>query len=253
MNKVALILSLTAIAGCVSKESDVRDAIRKDPSIIFNVIEENPDQFIASVNRAALKAQASQREKAEAEDSQRQQAELKKPLQPKNLKGRRLIGDDLGKIVIVEFADFQCPACAMAHKWVKEFVKSHKGDVQFYYKNMPLDFHKMAMPSARYFEAIRLQGQDKALKFHDYLFENQQRLTGEDFLKEAARQVGADMKRLSIDVKSEAVSKTIAQDMDDFQELGFNGTPVLIMNGVSMYGAQPLEELERMAIKTKQK
>lgn len=246
MKKVSLVICLLAIVGCSSSETQVKEAIKKNPNIVFDVIEENPEQFIEVVNRAAQKAQAKQYEKQVAERKSAQEGDLKNPKHPALVSDRKLSGDDTGKIIVVEYADFQCPACSMAYDSLKQLKEKYKGQVQFYYKHMPLDFHKMAYPSALYFEAVRLQDKSKAKKFYEYLFENQRQLVDEDFLKQAAAHVGANMKKIEVDIKSEAVSKIIEEDMAEFQKFGFTGTPVLIVNGVALNGAQRIEELDRV-------
>jgi protein-disulfide isomerase len=248
----ALILSAAATAllltSC-STEGQVKDALKKNPKLVFDVIEENPEQFIEVVNRAAQASQKKQYEKQVSQIQEEQEKDLKNPKQPQLTPNRRLAGNNDGKIVIVEYADFQCPACKMAYDSLKEFKEKHKDQIQFYYKNMPLDFHKMAYPSALYFEGIRRQDSNKAMQFYDYVFSNQNQLD-EAFLKKAAQHVGADMKKLEVAVKSEDVKKTIADDMNEFQKFGFTGTPVLIMNGVALNGAQRIEELERVLLLT---
>lgn len=241
-----LILSLI-VSGCVSSEDKVREVVRKNPKVIFDAIEENPEQFIDVVNRAAQKAQLNQYQKQMAAAKAEQESDLKKPKRPQLSDDRRLFGRTGGKIIVVEYADFQCPACRMAYDSLKRFKENHKDEIQFYYKNMPLDFHKMAYPAAQYFEAIRNQGKDKALKFYEYVFENQRQLAEENFLKKAAKIAGADLKRLETDINSDQVKRSIAWDISEFQNFGFTGTPVVIVNGVTMNGAQSLEELERVA------
>lgn len=251
MNKLILTAAVLLISGCISNDAQVREAIRKDPKIVFDAIENNPEQFMDSVNRAALAARKKEYENRAAQSKAGQERDLKNPRQPVMAKERRLLGDDSSKITIVEYADFQCPACRMAYESLIAFKQKNKGKVQFYFKNMPLSFHKMAMPASTYFEAIRLQGNDKAYKFYDYVFQRQAELQGgEKFLKEAAKQSGADLKRLEKDLKSDTVKTTIAWDMKEFEDFGFTGTPVVIVNGVALEGAPGLEDLERVVEQT---
>ena len=77
-------------------------------------------------------------------------------------------------------------------------------------------------------------------------FENQKHLADEGFLKKAAVDVGANLKRIEVDIKSDQVKKIIQDDMNEFQSFGFTGTAVLILNGVALNGAQKLDELERV-------
>ncbi len=246
-NSIVFMICWSFLVGCASSETQIREAIKKNPKIVFDAIEENPEQFMIVVNRAAQNAQLKQYEKQASEMRSEQERDLKNPKHPSLSASRRLDGEDSSKIVMVEYADFQCPACRMAYDSIKLFKEKHKGQVQFYYKNMPLDFHKMAYPSALYFEAIRLQDKAKAMKFYDYVFENQRQMTDEALLKKAASHVGANLKKLSADIKSDIVKKIIDEDANEFQKFGFTGTPVLILNGVALNGAQKVEELERIA------
>jgi protein-disulfide isomerase len=72
-------------------------------------------------------------------------------------------------------------------------MKKYEGKIRFVYKHLPLSFHEQAMISAQYFEAIRLQSNDLAFKFHDEIFKNQSKLkNGVAFLDATAKAVGAD-------------------------------------------------------------
>lgn len=246
MKKIVILAVLIGMVGCATNESQLRETLKKNPKIVFDIIEENPEQFIEVVNRAAQKAQQKQYEKQIADMKSEQETDLKNPKKPKLEDKRRLLGSENSSITIVEYADFQCPACRIAFESLNQFKEKYKGKIQFYYKHMPLDFHKMAYPAAQYFEAIKLQDKAKALRFFDYVFENQRQLTDERFLKKAAAKVGANSAKLSEDIKSEFVRKIIEDDMDEFQKFGFTGTPVILLNGVALNGAQKLEELERI-------
>src|SRR5687768_10736501 len=112
MKKVIVTFVVGALlTGCAMGESQIKEAIRKNPKIVFDAIEENPEQFIDVVNRAAQKAQEAQYQKRVATMQAEQENDLKNPKKPGLSKDRRLAGTDSGKIVIVEYADFQCPAC----------------------------------------------------------------------------------------------------------------------------------------------
>lgn len=245
--RVVSLICFLSLFGCATNESQLKETLRKNPKIVFDIIEENPEQFIEVINRAAQKYQQQQNEKRLSEMREEQERELKNPKKPHLSEDRRLAGHVNSKIAIVEYADFQCPACRMAYDSLKEFKKKYKEKVQFYYKHMPLDFHKMAYPAAQYFEAIKLQDKQKAIRFYDLVFENQGQLSEEFFLRKTAKKLNVDMKRLEQDLNSEIVKKIIQDDMNEFQNYGFTGTPVLLINGVALHGAQKIEELERAA------
>lgn len=248
-----LLLMLAGLAGCASSESQLRAALQKNPDLVFEVIEKNPEKFLEVVNKAAQAAQRGQYEKQMAQLKAEQEKDIQTPRQPALSKARLLYGKEDAPITIVEYADFQCPYCSVAYKNLKKFAEKNPGKVRFYYKNMPLNIHDMADSSAVYFEALRLQGDEKARKFYEFVFENQRDLKNEEFLKTAAKKAGANMPKLEKDIKSEAIRKLINEDIAEFEKFGFSGTPAMIVNGVALSGAQPLEEIERIVALTEKK
>lgn len=77
-----------------------------------------------------------------------------------------------GKIILVEYSDFQCPFCARAFPTVQQVLKEYPGKVLFAYKHFPLtSIHPHAQKAAEASECAR--DQDKFWEFHDKLFETQ--------------------------------------------------------------------------------
>lgn len=246
MKTPIVLMMLIGIIGCATNESQLRETLNKNPKIVFDLIEDHPEQFIEVINRAAQKAQQMQYEKQISQIKEDQERDLQKPKKPQLSDDRRLLGNANSEIVIVEYADLQCPACRVGFQSLNQFKEKYKNKIQFYFKHMPLDFHKMAYPAAQYFEAIKIQDKTKAFKFLDYVFQNQRQLTDEAFLKKAATAVSANMSKLANDLKSDKIGMTIEEDMNEFKNFGFTGTPVVLINGVALQGAQKLEELERV-------
>jgi protein-disulfide isomerase len=103
------------------------------------------------------------------------------------------------------------------------------------------------MPAAKRFEAIALQSSEKAFKFHDEVFQNQQKLQGgEKYLDEVAKKVGADMARMQRDMESSAVRARIEADVEEAKKLEIRGTPGFVLNGVVVRGALPLAHFEQI-------
>lgn len=102
------------------------------------------------------------------------------------------------------------------------------------------------MPAAKFFEAIAIQDQGKAFKFHDMVFENQAELNsrGEDFLKDTAKKVGADMKKLEKDMNDPKIMERINADIEEARKFDISGTPGFVINGVSLKGAYPFSEFK---------
>lgn len=239
----ALALSLV---NCAPSAKQIKEIVEKDPSIVFVAIEKDPEQFIEVVNKAAQNAQKKAQEKAVAEEGKKRDEEFTNPLKPAVEEGRVIFGPKDAKITIVEYSDFQCPYCSKGFQTVEEVMKAYPKDVRVVFKHLPLDFHPMAMPAARYFEAIALQDHAKAEKFYKEVFMNQGDLGSkkEAFLKETAKKVGADVKKVEKDLNSEAITKRIDADMEEARKFNFSGTPGFLINGVSLRGAYPFPEFK---------
>lgn len=241
----ALVAAAVMMTGC---GKIMEETIKSNPDIVFNAIKENPKKFIDVVNEAARKAQETAREDEAKAESGRLEEEFKNPKQPTVDDKRIIYGKAAAPITIVEYSDFECPFCSRGYMTIKEVVKEYGDKVKVIFKNLPLDFHPQAMPAARYFEAVAMQGMDKAAKFHDDVFMNQKDLKadGEKFLKAAARKAGADMSKLAKDLDSEAVKAKIAADMEEAKKFEFAGTPGFLINGVSLRGAYPFPEFKKI-------
>jgi protein-disulfide isomerase len=235
---LSLALAVFALTGC---SKALEKAIENNPDIVFNAIKKNPKKFIEVVNEAARGAQEEARKDEEQAEETRMEEEFKSPKQPKIDESRVAFGPKNAPITIVEYSDFECPYCSKGYENLREVRKIYGDKVRVVYKHLPLDFHPLAMPAAKYFEALALQMPDKVEKFHDEIFENQRALKEkrEDFLKETAKKLGANMAKLMKDLESEAVKSRIAADMEEAKEFGFSGTPGFLINGVSLKGAYP--------------
>ncbi len=156
------------------------------------------------------------------------------------------MGAKNAKVTIIEFSDFECPYCSRGYATVKEVLKEYPNDVRVLFKHLPLDFHPKAMPAAKYFEAIAMQDHEKAIKYHDAVFQNQDKLRseGEAFMKKVAKDLGVNMKKLETDIASEAVMKRIQADIDEAKGFEISGTPGFLINGVSLRGAYPFSEFK---------
>jgi protein-disulfide isomerase len=232
------LIACFALVGC---SAALEKAVEQNPDIVFNAIKKNPKKFIEVVNEAARTAQEDSRKDEEKAEETRMEEEFKSPKQPKVEADRVVFGPKNAPITIIEYSDFECPYCAKGYENIEAVRKQYSEKVRVVYKHLPLDFHPMAMPAAKYFEAFALQKPDKAEKFHDEIFQNQRALKEkkEEFLKATAQKLGADMGKLMKDLNSETVNKRIAADMEEAKSFGFSGTPGFLINGVSLKGAYP--------------
>lgn len=251
MKKILLLVytcSILTIVGCAPTATQIKQAIEKDPSIVFVAIEKNPDKFMEVVQNASRLAQQKQQEMAGANEAKARDEEFKNPLKPVIDESRAMFGNKNAKITIVEYTDFECPYCARGSQTIKQVLSLYPKDVRVLVKHLPLDFHPKAMPAARYFEALRMQSTDLALKFHNEIFDNQEAMKskGEDFMKSLAKKLGANMSLLAKNLSDSKIQQIIDSDVDEAKKFGISGTPGFIINGVSLKGAYPAEEFKKI-------
>jgi protein-disulfide isomerase len=145
------------------------------------------------------------------------------------------------KIVIVEFADYQCPYCVRAESTLVAVEQSHPGQVRVVFKNLPLPFHTHARPMAKAAWAAGEQG--RYWEMHDRLFGL---TSGQDdaAFEKLARDLGLDMTRFDALLSSSAIDARIDADIADANALGVKGTPTFFVNGHRIVGAQPASVFE---------
>lgn len=153
------------------------------------------------------------------------------------------------KTYLVEFSDFQCPACGAFYPKVKEIVEKNKDKMVFTYRHFPLDQHKQALPAALAAEAAGEQG--KFWEMHDYIFENQDSLS-EEFLLAAAEKLGLDREKYEKTFKENKYQDKINKDQSDGVKFGVNATPTFFLNGkkLDLFSQSDLESAVSESIKS---
>lgn len=233
----ALAMAVSAAAFAADTKEDLRRILKENPDIVLDVLREHNVELFDIVD-SGIKA------KREAETMKRRQAELANPLTPVVDPERVVVGRPDAPVTVVEYSDFLCSFCARGAKTIDALVAAHPDSIRVVFKHMPN--HEASRLAALYYEAILLQSRDKAKKFHDLAFAAQEDLFKgkEDTLKKLAAQAKADMSRLAADIKRKDLADRIDADIKEAEKFGFQGTPSYVVNGVSIRGAQPLQEFE---------
>ena len=142
--------------------------------------------------------------------------------------GSPTLGPEGAPITIVEFADFECPFCAMEYPVLEKLVTEDRKDkVRLVYKFKLLG-HPHGEIAARAAAAAGLQG--KFWEMHHKLFDNQKALEQRD-LETYAKAIGLDVPRFVVDMKSKPVSELIEKDHKMSESLGVAKTPTIFVNG----------------------
>ena len=161
-----------------------------------------------------------------------------------------MTGTKDAKVNVVEFGDYQCPACAYASPIVQQLVDAYKDNpnVNFVFRNFPLPQHSNAMISAEAAEAARAQG--KFLEMSEMLYGRQSEWSGSSKALEIftgyARELGLDINSFTDSVNQEKFKDTITKDRSDGQALGVNSTPSFFINGEKVAGIPSFEEFKKI-------
>lgn len=146
-----------------------------------------------------------------------------------DIEGSPQKGDPKAPVVIVEWADFECPFCARAAKFLDDIVKQRPGRVRTVFKYFPLSSHPHGELTACAAAAADLQG--KFWPMHDQLFENQSAGLDSAKIHEIAAKVGLDLAKFDQDLTSDVVKRKVDQDRAEADRLGLEGTPFVWING----------------------
>ncbi len=147
--------------------------------------------------------------------------------------GDHTIGDTSKKVVLIEYSDFQCPACASYHPLVKQLTQELGNQFVFAYRHFPLTGHPNADEAARAAEAAAKQG--KFWEMHDLLFERQS-FWGSEADPEAKFLTYAELLNLNTttfvaDYRSDALKTIVEQSVADGTSIRVDRTPTFFLNG----------------------
>lgn len=150
-------------------------------------------------------------------------------------------------VTIVEISDFECPFCARVQPTLTRLKQKYgPGQLRFVWKHNPLPFHKAARPTHDTAAAVyMLAGAEAFFTFHDLVFAHQSELTPEN-VEAWANRAGVSSQALFAWLEAGKPAAKVQADMDLAREIGALGTPAFRINGVTLSGAQPYEEFERV-------
>ena len=153
-------------------------------------------------------------------------------------------GPQAAKIQIVEFSDFQCPACRYAEPPLRQIFSLYGDKVHFVFKHYPLRMHQWARNGAVAAECAGRQG--KFWPYHDQLYDKQDEWTNEkadDFLLGYALSQKLDVKAWQACVQDPAAAAAVTADQKDGENAWVNSTPTFFVNGRRFVGGKQLAEL----------
>lgn len=153
------------------------------------------------------------------------------------------IGDNFevakdAKVMIIEYADYQCPGCATTFPFLSDVVKEYKGKVGLIFRSFILSYHKNGTAAAYAANAAALQGYWQP--FATLLFKNQSEWEDlnadkrdakfKTYFEEATNKKG-NTEQFFKDMNSEAVKKKVKSDMTVARLVKISETPTIFVNG----------------------
>ncbi len=138
------------------------------------------------------------------------------------------LGPPDAPVTIVEWADFECPACKAFYPVLDGLVKRFPGQVRLVYKFYPLASHPHGEIAARAGVAAFRQG--KFWEMHHMMFDNQERLEQSD-LEGYAKQLKLDVGKFKSEMGSDDTVARITRDKRAADDVNLDSTPTIFING----------------------
>jgi predicted DsbA family dithiol-disulfide isomerase len=157
-----------------------------------------------------------------------------------DLSGHPYLGNPKAKVVIVEYACFECPFCAHIAPRLKDLGKKFGGNVVHYYKFFPVRSHKRGVAAA--LAGLAAHKQNKFWKMYDLMYSNRTDLEDDDLVK-YAKQANLDIDKWQDTIKDSSTMRSIEKDKLEGMRFGVEGTPTFFVNGKNYTGATDYNEI----------
>lgn len=155
-------------------------------------------------------------------------------------------------VVLTEYSDYQCPACAHFHPIVEKLKEELGERIEVEYRYFPLNNHQFGALTARAAQAAKNQG--KFQEMHNLLFEGQQRWSRSpnpvSILMNYAEELELDLEQFEADINSMDTQRTVMEEKMEGQEKGVNATPTFFINGEKVEQNPPSYEAFRELVES---
>lgn len=153
-------------------------------------------------------------------------------------------GNPKAPVTLVEYADFECPACQSMAPLVKLVGETYGDRIAIVYRHFPLDQHTFAKEAAYASEAAHKQG--KFWEMYDKLFETQHEWTGKGTAPQQfealAQELGLNMDQFKSDRDSDETKQRVEQSYQSGVTSGVQGTPTFFLQGKMVTTPRSLQE-----------
>lgn len=149
-------------------------------------------------------------------------------------------GNASASAFLVEFSDFQCPACGVYEPIVRQIRETYKDRLVLAYRQFPLTQHEHADKAAKASEAAA--NQNKFWEMHDALFNKQADLSDPTIAGIVTElQLNAD--QFNKDINEASIAAVVQHGIDDGTRFGVDSTPTFFLNGKKLQISGPQDLL----------
>ena len=147
------------------------------------------------------------------------------------------------KVTIVEYSDFQCPACAASQAVLKELLKNYPGQIHLVFRHFPLPMHAWSPLAHQAAECAERSG--KFWDFQDKMFETQKEWSGpanplEKFLG-FSKSLGLNLDEFAACLNDPKIADRIKEERRRGEDLKISSTPTFFINGERVVGPVDLK------------
>jgi protein-disulfide isomerase len=159
-----------------------------------------------------------------------------------DLTGAPSKGPKDAKVVIVEYADFECPSCRQMETILRANLPNFP-QVRFVFKDFPLtQVHPWAMTAAEAGRCAFQQSEAGFWRFHDLIFDRQDLVSPENAyqkMQDYAAEAGLDPKALATCVADPSTQAEVNKSIAEGLALRIGNTPTTFVNGRRIIGPDP--------------
>lgn len=165
-----------------------------------------------------------------------------------DLEGLPVRGAMSAKVELIEFADFQCPACALSHAVIEESIyPDYRDKVAFYYWPVSLPYHEWARPAAVAALCMARSDPKSFCGARDYFFSHQDEISADEiaqYIHRAALAAGVTGDAIRNCAADRGLGEKVDTLLRRALSLGLQGTPSIAINGRMYMGVRSREVIE---------
>lgn len=241
MKKSMIIMSLLASSALFTPVQAANYGLTEEAvkEIVAQYIKDNPEAILDSVKQHQI---------AQQERSQQDQRALAREHHDKiyNTSFSPTHGPEDAVVTIVEFYDYNCPACKMMYESLEKVVANNEGKVRVIFKEMPI-FGPQSVANAKVAFAVNDVAPEKFFTWHGLMMKNKGR-ADLAFAVAAVAEAGIDQAKVEklMREKGDEYERYINEERELAQLLNIRGTPAVIVGDMVVPSAMSVEDLQEL-------